>query len=116
MPALSQFQFANFEPRFGVEAYANESLSQLLNGLEIPCSYRALVTRNKEGFAFSLVINSTYGIFSSESFVPYSRCTGLVRGWQMEEVFDLVIDMRNQLRAWLPGRVNIKEGILKDGE
>ena len=116
MPALGQFQFANFEPRFGVEAYANESLSQLLNGLEIPCSYRALVLRSTEGFSFSLVINSPFGIFSSESFVPYGKCTGLVRGWQMEEVFGLVIDMRNQLRSWMPDRVNIKEGILKDGE
>lgn len=116
MPGAGKFHFANFTPRFGVEAYANESLTQLLTGLEIPCSYRAVVMRTGEGFVFSLVINSTFGIFNSESFVSLAKCTGWSRGWQMEAVFDLVLDMKNQLQSWLPGHLSIKEGVFKDGE
>ncbi|MCB0366458.1 MAG: hypothetical protein H6624_07640 [Bdellovibrionaceae bacterium] len=116
MPGAGKFQFANFTPRFGVEAYANESLTQLLSGLEIPCSYRAVVMRTGEGFAFSLVINSTYGIFSSEAFVSLAKCSGYSRGWQMEQVYELVLDMKNQLQSWLPGHLKINEGVFKDGE
>lgn len=83
VPGAGKFQFANFTPRFGVEAYANESLTQLLSGLEIPCSYRAVVMRTGEGFAFSLVINSTYGILVQRpsSVWPSVRATPEVGRW-----------------------------------
>lgn len=116
MSRAGRFQFANFTPRFGVEAYANESLSQLLSALAIPCSYRALVLFTGKGFSFSLVINSPFGLFSSESFVPLAKCTGFSRGWQMEHIFDLVVDMKNQLMAWLPDHITIEQGIFKDSE
>lgn len=116
MSRVGRFQFANFTPRFGVEAYANESLSQLLSALAIPCSYRAVVLFTGKGFSFSLVINSPFGLFSSESFVSLSKSTGFSRGWQMEQIFDLILDMKNQLTAWLPDHINIEHGILKDSE
>jgi len=111
-----RFLFANFTPRFGVEAYANESLSQLLSAISLPCTYRAVVLFTGKGFSFSLVINSPFGLFSSEAFVPNSKCNGRSRGWQMEQIFELVLDMKNQLTAWLPDQINIQEGILKDSE
>lgn len=94
------FEFREFQPRTNVRSSLNRMLSEFLRETAPSAEYKAIVADKGNVFWISLVIHVQGRYFGSESVWEKSRMHGKPRDWQVDEVARLLLDVRQQIRAY----------------
>ncbi len=100
MSAEGGFEFKSFQPRTNVRMSANRLLREFLREISPTATYKAIVADKGGGFWLSLVVQVQGRYFGSESYWEKSRLAGKPREWQVNEVARLILDLRQQIRAF----------------
>lgn len=100
MSAEGGFEFREFQPRTNVRMSVNRLLREFLRETAPAATYKAMIADKGKRFWISLVIEVQGRYFGTESFYEKSRMVGKPRDWQIDEVARLLLDLRQQLRAF----------------
>lgn len=78
-------------------------------------TYRASVTKAKNGYFFTVIIHSSVGSFEAETFLDESSADRQNRDWQTVALHVLEEKMLSQLRRWMKSH-RIEVGFSAQGD